>query len=108
MQPASRHGGRAPGHCAVQILKVQKVRLFGVDYNSLGMARELWLVAGERSLLGKTVRGARIERAISLESRAAWRECCCGSVAGFAGGVGGTVFDRPAPPGGLSRAQRGP
>ena len=38
-----------------KIVGVQKVRLFGVDYNSLGMARELWLVGGERSLLGKTV-----------------------------------------------------
>ena len=38
-----------------KVVGVQKVRLFGVDYNSLGMARELWLVGGERSLLGKTV-----------------------------------------------------
>lgn len=37
------------------VLKVQKVRIFGVDYNSLGMARELWLVGGERSMLGHRV-----------------------------------------------------
>ena len=43
---------------------MQKVRLFGVDYNSLGMARELWLVGGERSLLGHPV---------ALEE---WAGCC--------------------------------
>lgn len=38
-----------------QVLGVQKVRLFGVDYNSLGLARQLWMVSGEPSLLGHAV-----------------------------------------------------
>ena len=38
-----------------EVLHVQRSRIFGVDYNSLGMARELWLVGGERSLLGHAV-----------------------------------------------------
>ena len=32
-----------------EVLHVQRSRIFGVDYNSL-MARELWLVGGERCL----------------------------------------------------------
>ena len=38
-----------------QVLKVKKVRLFGVDFNSLGQPKELWVVNGETGNLGKSV-----------------------------------------------------
>jgi len=43
------------GEGVKEVLNVQRVRIFGVDYNSLGLARELWMVSGEPSLIGHTV-----------------------------------------------------
>ena len=41
--------------CTKRVLNVRKVRIFGVEYNSLGNPRELWVVAGETGNLGRSV-----------------------------------------------------
>lgn len=38
-----------------RVLRVRKVRIFGVEYNSLGQTRELWVVGGETGNLGRTI-----------------------------------------------------
>jgi len=40
---------------AKSVLKVQKARLYGVDFNSLGQPKEMWVVGGETGNLGNTV-----------------------------------------------------
>lgn len=38
-----------------QVLKCQKARLYGVDFNSLGYPKGLWVVGGESGNLGRSV-----------------------------------------------------
>ena len=40
---------------AMDVLKMKKARLYGVDFNSLGQSRELWVVGGETGNLGASV-----------------------------------------------------
>ena len=61
---------------AKTILKVKKVRIFGVDYNSLGQPKELWVVAGETGNLGKSISLGEWA-GLTLKVRSSLRPCAC-------------------------------